>query len=466
MKIKLIIPENQKHLFIIFILAWACINLLQAVFTDTISDETYYALYGENLNWGYYDHPPMVGLMTYISNILFDGNLSIRFITVVLQIFALALIWKTIDTVQVSASLFFIISASLIMFQAYGFITTPDAPLLFFMALFLFVYKKFIGDKNLYNTVLLAVSMAGMIYSKYHGILIAGFIFLSNPRLFLSYKTYIAGLVTVLLLFPHIYWQFANNFPGFKYHLNDRSDTFEWIYFLEYIPNQLAVFNPLTFGAAAYVIAKRKPADVFERGLYFIIVGVISFFWVSAFRGHVEPHWTVACSVPIIILLYKRSFEDKKLMKYIKKAVAYSVILIFIVRIALVSGLVPDFDGKKATEFRAIQSVAGNLPTVFTSSFQNPSNYHFFTGKESVTLSSVTGRQTQFDVMRKELEYQGKPAFIVTKNDFTNLFDFACEKQGTRNKEQGTRNKEQGTRNKEQGTRNKEQGTRNKEQGT
>lgn len=53
------------------ILVWFVINLLQGVFTEINEDEAYYAIYGEHLAWGYYDHPPMVGLMAFLSSILF-----------------------------------------------------------------------------------------------------------------------------------------------------------------------------------------------------------------------------------------------------------------------------------------------------------------------------------------------------------------------------------------------------------
>lgn len=50
---------------------WFIINLLQGVFTEIQEDEAYYALYGEHLAWGYFDHPPMVGLMTFLSGLHF-----------------------------------------------------------------------------------------------------------------------------------------------------------------------------------------------------------------------------------------------------------------------------------------------------------------------------------------------------------------------------------------------------------
>jgi hypothetical protein len=412
---------NRKWIFALFLLLWLCVNLVQSVFTEILSDEAYYYMYGENLSWGYFDHPPMVGVMTYLSNLLFGGNLSVRFATVILQLFTIVLIWKIIDDRSPDTGktvLFFLIAASFVMFQAYGFVTTPDAPLLFFTVLFLYSYKRFLKDESLLNTVFLAVSVAGMVYGKYHAVLIIGFILLSNLRLLTRGKIWLAGLLALLLLAPHIYWQASNDFPSFQYHLSARSRSFRWIYFLEYLPNQLLVFNPFTFGAVVYVLVKYKPEDIFERGLYFLACGLVVFFWATSFRGHVEPHWTVAASVPMIILLYRRSLEDKGLMRYIKKIIAPSLLLLLFTRVLLATDLLPDslhLSGKEDAGKR-IESIAGDLPVVFTGSFQNPSNYHFFTGKESFVLSAVVGRRTQYDLLEKELDYQGKPVFICQKN--------------------------------------------------
>ncbi|MDR3188143.1 MAG: glycosyltransferase family 39 protein [Prevotellaceae bacterium] len=408
--------------FVLILTIWTCVNLAQAIFTEIHSDEAYYFLYGENPAWGYFDHPPMVGWMIFLSGLLFDGNLAVRFVTIVLQLFTLLLIWKAISDKAPTASkvaLFFTISASLVMFQVYGFITTPDAPLLFFTTLFLFCYKRFLQKETWLNTLCLAIAAAGMMYSKYHAAVVFGLIFLSNPRLLTRYKVWLAGVGGLLLFAPHVYWQIANDYPSLKYHLSDRSSSFRWKYFLEYLPNQLAVFNPLTLGAVAYGMVKFKPKDAFERGMFFLIAGFIAFFWVSSFRGHVEPHWTMICSVPMIILLYSACLKSQPLLRYVKTWVAWSLVVIVAARVLLLTGLLPErlgFSGKKEKNM-AVKAVAGDLPVAFTGSFQGASNYHFFTQNEAFVLSAVNSRQTQFDIWEKELLHQGKPVFICQYSD-------------------------------------------------
>jgi 4-amino-4-deoxy-L-arabinose transferase-like glycosyltransferase len=413
---------NQRKVFILFLTLWFLLNLLQAIFTEITSDEAYYGLYGKYLSWGYFDHPPMVALLTHLSAILFSGNLGIRFMTVLLQIGTLLFTWKLLDPKQLSKPKtinFFIIAASLVMFSAYGFITTPDVPLLFFTAFFLYAYQSFLKENSFSALILLTISMAGLVYSKYQAVLVIGFVVLSNLRLLTNYKFWLAGIMAIILLLPHFFWQFNNDFPSFKYHLVDRSSGFKWDYILEYLPNQLAVFNPFTFAAVIYVLYKYKAKSLFERAEYFLIIGFVGFFWLTALRGHVEPQWTVACSIPMIAILLNRSLENIKLNNYILKIIAPSLLLILIIRILLITPLLPErlgFSGKDA-KYKAIEKIAGDKPVIFIWSFQDPSLYTFFTHKEAHVVSSLNSRQTQFDLWQFEQNYHNKPVFVCLHLD-------------------------------------------------
>ncbi len=408
---------SYHRLFFILLAGWFFINLFQGIFTEINADEAYYALYGKNLDWGYFDHPPLVGVLNYLSAQFFGGNLGARFFTILLQPLTLLIVWKIIskkDDQKNAVIHFFIIAASLVMFSVYGFITTPDVPLLFFTALFLLSYKNFLSQSNAKTTALMALSMAGLIYSKYQGAILIILVVLSNFKLLKNIKFWIAGIVALMLVSPHFYWQYSNHFPSFRYHLIDRSAGFKWNYFFEYLPNQIAVFNPFTFGAVVYLLFTKKPSGDFARTLYFIIVGFITVFALTTFRGHAEPHWTVAASIPMIILLTEASMENEKLSRYIKKYVGWSLLLVLMARILLVSGLLPErigFNGKKE-KTEAIHRIAGDCPVVFSGSFQNPSLYNFFTGNESTVISSLYSRQTQFDLWRKEEGMKGKKVFL------------------------------------------------------
>ena len=453
---------NWKFCFCCGLFLWLIINLLQGGFTEIHEDEAYYTLYGEHLAWGYFDHPPLVGLMTFLSSHLFSGLLGVRFFTVLVSCLSLFVIWKiaigrpfdpspssglralshikveAVEPVETPTSkevlLFFIIACSVVMFNIYGFVTTPDVGLILFSALFLLEYQRYLAESSWKNTLLMGIMMAGMIYSKYHAFLLLGLIVLSNLKLLKDGKFYVACLVAMVLLTPHVLWQVNNDFPSFKYHLMQRSEPFRWSYFLEYLPNQLLIFNPFTFGAVVYVLIKRKKASlpnidfnhhtnlcgndmpgnlVFERGLSFILIGFFFFFWLMAFRGHVEPHWTIVSVIPVVVLLYRAALTDLKLKRYIQFIILPSLVLVLAFRVALLTPLASRFGfSDKEAYYQAVGQVADGHPVVFRGSFQQPALYHYYTRKESSTLKSYYDRKTQYDLWQFDTAWTGQPVFI------------------------------------------------------
>ena len=77
--------RQADKLLVILLTALFIINLLNGVFTEILSDEAYYKLYAEHLDWGYFDHPPLTGFLVFISGLLFKGELGVRFMTILLQ---------------------------------------------------------------------------------------------------------------------------------------------------------------------------------------------------------------------------------------------------------------------------------------------------------------------------------------------------------------------------------------------
>jgi hypothetical protein len=117
----------------------------------------------------------------------------------------------------------------------------------------------------------------------------------------------------------------------------------------------------------------------------------------------------------MIIILSGRSHKDPLLFRYIRKYILPSVLLLVVIRILFMMDFrfirYLAYSGKEV-KYKAIESEAKDLPVVFTGAFQRPSLYTFFTGRESIAISSLYSRQTQFDIWQFEKKYHNKPAFI------------------------------------------------------
>jgi 4-amino-4-deoxy-L-arabinose transferase-like glycosyltransferase len=298
------------------------------------------------------------------------------------------------------------------MFCAYGFLTTPDAPLLFFAALFYYAYRRYLTDHSWSMTTLLGISMAGMLYSKYMAVLVIGLAVVANWRLLKDKRAWMAVGIAAVLMVPHLWWQYSHNFPSFTYHLVSRAEAYRPLFTWEYIPNQWAVFNPLVWALMVWLSIKAfRTEDLFRRTLAWTVLGFQVFFLLMSFRGHVEPHWTVVTSIQAIILLT----EEEGLWRHGLYA-AFGVLagLLVIARIVLMLNILPPQTGLtgKQAQCEAIHAEAQGLPVVFDGSFQQPSLYRFFYDDQAVLVRNQYNRYTQYDLLHLERELIGQPACV------------------------------------------------------
>ena len=77
--------KNNYRLLGGFVLIWMFINFLQSFFTGLYPDETYYWVYSRNLQWGYFDHPPLVAVFIKLGELLGHNNFFTRLGTVLLS---------------------------------------------------------------------------------------------------------------------------------------------------------------------------------------------------------------------------------------------------------------------------------------------------------------------------------------------------------------------------------------------
>jgi len=405
--------------------------MLCALFCEIHADEAYYRLYGQFPDWGYFDHPPMVGLMTALSGALIPAtslmlkNLSVRLVTVFAHVATVYVIWRTIvgentdrDNGTQTGLLwhFLLVAASMPMFCVYGFMTTPDAPLLFFTALFYYAYRRYLREDSWGMTVLLGLSMAGMLYSKYIAVLVIGLTVLGNWRLLREGKAWAAVGIAAVVMMPHLWWQYANHFPSFTYHLVSRATAYTPLYTLEFIPNQWAVFNPVVWALMLWLgVRQIRRGDAFGRSAGMTIVGMQVFFLLMSLRGHVEPHWTVASAVPVIVLLTE---EPAIWRKGVQIALGVCVGLVLVARVILMLNILPAQTGlaNKQALYEQLHEEAQGLPIVFDGSFQPPSLYRFYYNDEAVLVRNAGDRYTQFEIWHLERELLGKPACVRRHN--------------------------------------------------
>lgn len=419
----LIFLKKQNILFYGFLVLWLLLNLTSALFTGLAHDEAYYWMYSRNLEWGYFDHPPATALLIKIGTWFFQSELGIRIVNIFTLTAAIILLWSMCKKYGRDLLLFIVLICGTIVFHVYGFIIVPDAPLIASAAIYFWILEKFLNNSRRY-IIPLSIAVALMLYSKYHGILILVFTILALPELLKKKDFWLVALGSLILVLPHILWQISHNYPTLQYHLLSRiKKPYKISNTTNYIFGVILITGPLLSFVYWYAVYKVKISSVWEKILKYTAFGFIIFFFISNFRGKIEPNWNSVVVIPLLILGYKYIKEHQNLRRWTFYLGGTTLVIALIFRFYLAN----DFIYKKISAFvqvknefyhwdqwaKEIEKVAGERPVVFINSYQRASKYTFYTGKPSLSYNTLQYRANQYDIWDIESELQGKDVLMV-----------------------------------------------------
>lgn len=407
----------QKHHRAIFYGLWLLLNVVQSIFTELQDDEAYYWVFSRYLDWGYFDHPPMVALIIKIGTAFLPGELGVRFIPLLLNTATLYLTEKL--TSHKNPFLFYSIALSVAVLQISGFVAVPDVPLMFFTALFLLVYRGYLQRSSWKNAAWLGVVAACLLYSKYHATLIFFFVLLSNFKLLRDAKVYAAGLLALALFVPHLYWQYNHNWISFRYHLFESNvNPYKFSYTTDYVAGQLALAGPLAgfiLWPAAFLYQTRNG---FERTLKAVAVGFFLFFLLSTLKGKVEPNWTSPAIVPVMVLAHRFLQEKMAWRKWLMRLLPVTLLLVIAFRFIMVFDVIPAqaiverYHAWKGWP-QVLKEKTGGSKIVFNNNYQRASKYWFYTGQMTYSMNKFDDRRNNYNFWPVEDSVLGKPVYIL-----------------------------------------------------
>ena len=395
------------------------INLLQAFSTELLYDEAYYWYYSLTPSWGYFDHPPMVGWMIALGTLIFDNELGVRLLSCLLGTGTILLLWMLTDHPEKTRfpREFFVWILSMTLLHAYGFLSLPDTPLLFFTALFLWLYKKFLLEPGFGMSVLLGMCMAALMYSKYHAALVILLVLFSNPGLLRDRYAWIALGVSLICYAPHLYWLYDNDFVSVKFHLFERpNQPYRFDKFtLGFLLNMVALFG-LTFPWVYRTLFRFKSQNRTEKALIYLVYGFLLFFFLSSFDRRIQTQWLVLICIPTGVIVAQALMSDPALRKWIWRLGLLNILLLFWLRTGLV--FKPVFPGAFETHgnkkwVQNLKTVSGGVPVLFENSYRKASMYQFYSRKSAISFNNAYYRQNQYSIDGSEALVQGQTVFYV-----------------------------------------------------
>ena len=241
--------------------------------TPITGDEAYFIWWGWAPDWGFYDHPPMIGWWLAALSMLGDTALVLRAATIVQPLLlALAIawavprLWPGIEPARRNALFLLVLLAPANVWNVF---VTTDTPLVYFSVLsglaWLRAVQRRPGD-GFGWFVLCGALLAGAVLSKYF-VALLGFAYLVDA-LRLRRRGIWAGLAAVYAMcVPALalmaWWNAGHCWPNYMFNFVNRNAdaSFSWVTPLLYLVTLLYVFSP----PAAW-LAVRRTLDPLPAG--------------------------------------------------------------------------------------------------------------------------------------------------------------------------------------------------------
>lgn len=215
--------QPHWHYFAFFFL----ISAAAAIIVPITMDEAYYWNWATALDWGYFDHPPLVALQSWLSRLGDATLLSGRLLTIVIAFlttlvlgwtYALSGLLRDRQTWRMGMLVAFLNFGSL--FSA--ILTTPDSMLILSWALcLLFLVLARLRDHKYWLGVGFA---AGLAFSAKYTAVLLGPVILSalflDKRLFRSRWPYLGGLLALCLIAPNLVWNAKHDWVTLQFQIN------------------------------------------------------------------------------------------------------------------------------------------------------------------------------------------------------------------------------------------------------
>lgn len=422
---------TNNRLFYLFLSIWFVVGLIQAYFSDVSGEEAYYWLFSQFLDWGYLDHPPMVGVAVAPGYWIFPNNLGLRLGMLVINVLTMIVLRNTLEKKDDNL-LIWIFLASLPVHVG-SLLVKTDVPLLLFVALFFYYYKQYLKKDDLKTVVLLAFSIAMIMMSKHHGFLMVLFTVVSNLKLLTKKSFWLTVLFTIVFMLPHTYWQYMNDFATIKFHLYNRIDMgFSWETLAYYVGIQPVVFGPLIGVLLIAGSFANKGKSDFNRALKYTLIGVFAFFFLSTLKVEFHKHWTSILLVPLTLLGHEYITGQQKWKLWMKRLMIASVILVIPARVYLMYDFFPkswtkDWDVLHHWDTWAdeVKTLSGGLPIMFNNHYERASRYAYLTKDIVHCYNTFDYRETQHDLLPLEENLQGKTVFQINRfRDTVNYQDY------------------------------------------
>jgi 4-amino-4-deoxy-L-arabinose transferase-like glycosyltransferase len=312
--------EKYRRALFILLAVTSAFRLFYIQAIELAPDEAYYWTWSRNLQWGYYDHPPLVGFLIRIGTaVAGNGEFGVRLIWTAIGFLLTVVLYATGQRMFGGRAGFY--AALLMSISLLGstgaVIVTPDGPQGLFWALAIYFVGGAVESGKArwwYGT---GIAFGLGLLSKYTMVLLAPCVFLfllstKNGRAWLRRKEpYLALILGLALFSPVIFWNAAHDWVSFKFQLAhglELKKSAGLKTFGDFWAGQAGVVTPFLFLAALWAMVRGAVQGFRERNpnlllLFWTSAPVFLFFAYSSLRSKVEANWPALAYFSAVVML-------------------------------------------------------------------------------------------------------------------------------------------------------------------
>jgi 4-amino-4-deoxy-L-arabinose transferase-like glycosyltransferase len=428
------------------ILGFSLMRIVLAAILPLTPQEAYYWSWSRDLAFSYFDHPPLASYSIWVTTLIFGQTIFGIKLAAVLWFLILNILWaKMIQEMFGNTDQSFWTLMALngtIVFQLYGFVITPDTPLIVAWTATYYALWKLIHTQEAKYWYAAGLFLGLSWLGKYSGIMLVPSVFLffllstKNRRWLATPHPYLASLLAVVVFFPVLIWNFQQDWISFAFQGSRRTSSmghWELRFVGELFGSQFFILGPYLFVmvfATMNRYGRRLFSDLEDKLLLLVSSGLITslFFIAVSFRSLVKMNWLAPAYWSFIILGVFYVFQDEKRRRRFKIGV-YSSLAFLGLGLSVVT--IPDvplgegntWSGWKtaAIETAAIQDsldAQGEESFIFSTNYKASSLLQFYLPDQPRTYAQdIIGQPAlQYDIWDKQMDLTGRTGILVVDN--------------------------------------------------
>ncbi len=421
--------KKIEKLFLWVLCITTCARLLFAAIVPITGDEAYFITWAKHLDYGYYEHPPMIGWIMWLFSFFGSDIFVYRLFPVLcVPVIAIILVRLLADIDRNNAFLcgvIFLLSPVSML----NVLSVNDVPLIFFSFLSgVFFYRGLKTDKII-DAILSGFFWGCAFLSKYFAVLLAVsvLIFSVIKRNRKIWKiTGIAVLSSIPLILLNLAWNYNHCWTNLTFNLffRNKDIALKFSSFFVFLIEQVFLMTPylaFVFLRKRFFLKECKTGGI--ELFWFLFLVPFSFFLCLSFLKNIGLHW-MASFYPfffMIIVFLQFSILDRAARYNFYLSIGIVIIIIALVSIPpgvfrntkKYSQIIMFFEPQRVAD-EINRNLDGRIPAA--TGYTETSIFSYYCKRDFIMMGSLSRSGRYYDFITDFKNFDGKNFLIVSLN--------------------------------------------------